>query len=227
MKRTMLWLTSLMFLFLALQGQDYVFGRDRSRYYTMIESQVKDTLFLEFLRSRGAKLETDSNGLLRIYVHGTPETVPLVIKFLNIMKMRMELIVGNVVNARNSWPAGVAPYRKKDILIDKNGNASVVSDNAPPVKRYVPDHPHADADGYVLFPNINVAEEIVNIHDTLREYYLAEALLERCLPDNYVPDSSIQMMRWNAAYFNDTAEYRDRLDRIERKFDALKLPGKE
>jgi flagellar basal-body rod protein FlgC len=224
MNRPSLWLAALLFLFAAYQRQEYVHGGERAKYYTMLEGQVKDTAFVKFLRDRGVKVETDANGLLRIYMQGTPETIPAVVKFLGHMKTRMQVIQDNLVNSNTTRDAKgeVNPYRRKDILIDKDGNASVVTDKAPPSKRYLPGHPDADADGYVSFPNVNVLEEIANLYVALREYYLAEGLLERCMPGNYVPDYSIQMVRRNAEHFWEVVDNRDRLDRIERKLDALK-----
>lgn len=180
---------------------------------------------MKFLRDRGAKLETDANGLLRIYVQETPETIPAVVKFLGLMKTRMRVNLENLMNVNTTRDAKgkVNPYRRKEFLIDKDGNASVVSDEASPIIRYIPGHPHADEEGYVSFPNVSVSEEIVELDDALREYNLAEALLERCLPGNYVPDYSIQMVRWFAEHFIwEIEENRDQLDRIERKLDALK-----
>jgi flagellar basal-body rod protein FlgC len=224
MNRPSLWLAALSFLFAACQGQEYVHGSERAKYYTMVEGQVKDTAFMKFLRDRGVKLETDTNGLLRIYVHGTPESIPAVVKFLGLMKTRMTVSLDNLVNVNTAGLANgkVGPYRRKGVLIDKDGNASIVSDETSPRRRYIPDHPNADNDGYVSFPNVNVAMEIAELYDALREYNLAESLLERCLPGNYIPDYSIQMARWIAADFREIEENRDRLDRIERKLDALK-----
>ncbi|MGD0309416.1 MAG: hypothetical protein ABSC02_09015 [Acidobacteriota bacterium] len=225
MKRPSLWLTAFWFLFAACQGQEYVHGDERAKYYTMLEGQVKDSAFVKFLRDRGAKLETDANGLLRIYVQGTPETIPAVVQFLGLMKTRMRVNLENLVNVNTTRDAKgkVNPYRRKGFLIDKDGNASVVSDETSPIIRYIPGHPDADEEGYVSFPNVSVSEEIVELDDALREYNLAEGLLERCLPGNYVPDYSIQMVRWNAEHFiREIEENRDRLDRIERKLDALK-----
>ncbi len=105
MKRPSLWLAALPFLFAVCQGQEYVHGGERAKYYTMLEGQVKDTAFVKFLRDRGAKLETDANGLLRIYVHGTPETIPTVVKFLGLMKTRMGVIVDNLVHANTTRDA--------------------------------------------------------------------------------------------------------------------------
>jgi flagellar basal-body rod protein FlgC len=169
-------------------------------------------------------LETDANGLLRIYVQGTPETIPAVVKFLGLMKTRMEVNLENLINVNTTRAAKGKgnPYRRKVFLIDKNGNASIVTDETSPIIRYIPGHPDADEQGYVSFPNVSVSEEIVNLYDALGEYNLAEGLLERRLPGNYVPDYSIQMVRWYAEHSMEIEENRDRLDRIERKLDALK-----
>jgi flagellar basal-body rod protein FlgC len=46
----------------------------------------------------------------------------------------------------------------------------VVTDTREPIKRYEPNHPHADKDGYVLYPDINPAEEMINILSATRSY---------------------------------------------------------
>ena len=227
MKRPSLWLAALAFLFAACPWKEYAFGGEGAKYCTMFEDQVKDTALVKFLRDRGVKLETDANGLLRIYVHGSPETIPAVVKFLGFIKKRMEVIVTNLANVNTTRDAEGKPYRRKDILIDKDGNASIINDETPPNKRYDPGHPDADKEGYVSFPNINVMEETAGLFATSREYYLAERLLERCLPGNFVPDlvqisDSIQMVRWDAKHFREIEENRVRFDRIEQKLDALK-----
>ncbi len=224
MKRTSLWLAALPFLFAACQGQEYVHGCEKE-YYTMLEFQVKDTAFVKFLRDRGTKLETDANGLLRIYMHGTPETIPAVVKFLGLMKTRMGVIAENLFNANTTRDAKgkVNPYRRKIFSIDRDGNASVVNDEmTPSIIRYIPGHPHADGNGYVSFPNVSLGMEIVDLDDALREYNLAEDLLERCLPGNYIRDHSVQILRGHAEHLREFEENRDRFDRIERKLDALK-----
>jgi hypothetical protein len=98
MNRPSLWLSALSFLFAAFQGQGSVYGGERAKYCTMLEDQVKDTAFVKFLRDRGTKMETDANGLLRIYVRGTPEIIPAVVKFLGLMKTRMGVIAENLAN---------------------------------------------------------------------------------------------------------------------------------
>jgi len=46
----------------------------------------------------------------------------------------------------------------------------VVADLSDPVRRYEPGHPHADKDGYVLYPNVNPIQEMVNVMSTTRSY---------------------------------------------------------
>jgi flagellar basal-body rod protein FlgC len=227
MNRPALWLAALSFLFATCQGQEYVHGNERAKYYTMLEAQVKDSMLVKFLRDRGVKMETDANGLLRIYVHGSPKTIPAIVKFLSLMKQRGEVITGNLANVDTTRDAKGNPYRRKDLWIDKDGSASVVNDETFPRKMYIPGHPHADKDGYVSFPNINPFFEIINLYETQREYYLAESLLQRCLPGNHVPDVMnipyvIQGFMKNVEHSSEMKEIRDRLDRIERKLDALK-----
>jgi hypothetical protein len=93
----------------------------------------------------------------------------------------------------------------------------VVNDETSPKKRYIPQHPAADEEGNVSFPNVDMLIEIIESTETQREYYLAEGLLERCLPGNYVPAYPNQTVRWNVEHFSEIEENRDRLDRIERK----------
>ena len=50
--------------------------------------------------------------------------------------------------------------------------AQVVDDTTPPVRRYEPGHPDADADGYVAYPAINPVQEMVDLMGSTRAYQL-------------------------------------------------------
>jgi hypothetical protein len=72
MKRTSLWLAASLFLFVACPGLEYVHGSERAKYVTMLESQVKDSQFVTFLRKRPEKaliFLTAPNFLKRITMH--------------------------------------------------------------------------------------------------------------------------------------------------------------
>ena len=43
-------------------------------------------------------------------------------------------------------------------------------DQRDPEKRYLPGHPDADKDGYVAFPRINPAEDMVDLVDASRNF---------------------------------------------------------
>lgn len=46
----------------------------------------------------------------------------------------------------------------------------VVESNAPLKHQYNPDHPMADENGYVYYPNVNVIEEMANMMSASRSY---------------------------------------------------------
>jgi flagellar basal-body rod protein FlgC len=56
--------------------------------------------------------------------------------------------------------------------------AQVVEDTAPPLKRYDPGHPDADADGYVAYPDINPLTEMVDLMGATRAYGLNSSAVQ-------------------------------------------------
>ena len=46
----------------------------------------------------------------------------------------------------------------------------IVESNAPVQQRYQPDHPQADANGYIYQPNVNLVEEMANMISASRSY---------------------------------------------------------
>ena len=60
---------------------------------------------------------------------------------------------------RSSWNAG----QGVQVL-------GVVESNAPYQMRYEPNHPSADENGYVKYPNVNVVEEMTNMISASRSF---------------------------------------------------------
>lgn len=107
---------------------------------------------------------------------------------LTAQRKRMEVTVSNLANANTSQPAGVEPYRRKDVVFSAAAPmqtpfgdvlesaiqgveiTAVVPDGRDPVKRYEPGHPHADKDGYVTYSNVNAMEEMMNVLSATRSY---------------------------------------------------------
>lgn len=110
---------------------------------------------------------------------------------MEVQRRRIEVLTSNLVNSNTTQAAGTEPYRRKDVVFATDAPESenfknsmdaamnevqgvriteVVSDPREPVKRYEPNHPHADKDGYVQYPNIDPMEEMVNILSATRSY---------------------------------------------------------
>jgi flagellar basal-body rod protein FlgC len=56
--------------------------------------------------------------------------------------------------------------------------AAVVQDPSPPLRRYDPGHPDADANGYVAYPDINPLTEMVDLMGATRAYGLNGAAVQ-------------------------------------------------
>ena len=56
--------------------------------------------------------------------------------------------------------------------------AAVIADMAPPLKRFDPGHPDADAEGYVAYPDINPLTEMVDLMGATRAYGLNSSAVQ-------------------------------------------------
>jgi flagellar basal-body rod protein FlgC len=68
----------------------------------------------------------------------------------------------------------------------------IIADTSEPIKRYESNHPHADKDDYVLYPNINPIEEMVNILSAIRSY---QANLEARKSTGGMKKSALAMLK--------------------------------
>jgi len=112
---------------------------------------------------------------------------------LGAERIRAEVVAANLANAESTRTAQGGPYQRKQVIFEsraqrfplmlagaRTGEASaggvqvsqVVSDPAPPVLRYEPSHPDADAKGYVAYPNINPVMEMTDLLGAVRSYQL-------------------------------------------------------
>jgi flagellar basal-body rod protein FlgC len=106
-------------------------------------------------------------------------------------RTRAELLVQNMANSETTRTPEGGPYRREDAVFQSapqtspfsavfqtemasgvNGVevAEVVQDSSEPEKRYMPGHPDADADGYVAFPNVQPAEDMVDLLSAQRGF---------------------------------------------------------
>jgi len=106
---------------------------------------------------------------------------------LNAERARIEVAVSNLANIESTRGPDGQPYKRRDVVLQSNpvnsfdsvlGRASatgvkvaaVVEDQAAPRRRYEPSHPDADAEGYVALPNVDPAEEMVDMLSAARAY---------------------------------------------------------
>ena len=101
---------------------------------------------------------------------------------LKAQRVRLDTIAENILNVNTTRNARgeKVPYRRRFAILASGmgGDSSrpgvhvdaIKSDQAPFQKRYEPGHPDADADGYVLYPNIDLSIEYVNALEASRAY---------------------------------------------------------
>jgi flagellar basal-body rod protein FlgC len=102
-------------------------------------------------------------------------------------RMRIEVAVSNLANAESTRGPDGQPYKRRDVVLQTTnvqdfdaslGRASavgvevaaVVEDQSPARRRYEPSHPDADKEGYVTLPNVDPAEEMVDMLSAARAY---------------------------------------------------------
>ena len=108
-------------------------------------------------------------------------------------RVRAEVTAANLANAETTKTVNGGPYQRMNVVFGArpvpftgfNGMmmasladlhsedvrvVGLAPDNTPPVRRFEPGHPDADAQGYVAYPAINPAEEMVNLMGAARAY---------------------------------------------------------
>jgi flagellar basal-body rod protein FlgC len=94
-------------------------------------------------------------------------------------KVRLNVIASNIANSSSTQTPQGGPYRRKDVVFKtymyENDSAGVdipqvVEDQSPFRSVFDPAHPDADKNGFVLYPNINVLTEVVNLMTAQRAY---------------------------------------------------------
>lgn len=94
---------------------------------------------------------------------------------------RLRVVSENIANADSmGTKPGEAPYRRKTITfrnhLDREMGVDKVEvykygyDKSDFKKKYDPGHPAADAEGYVLTPNVNTVMEMVDMREAQRGY---------------------------------------------------------
>jgi len=109
------------------------------------------------------------------------DTIHISSSGLKVQQDRLKVVAQNIANSESVGNReGQAPYRRKTIsfknALDKETGAQMVQtkkvgvDKSDFVKKYEPAHPQADAQGYVLYPNVNSISEMMDMREARRSY---------------------------------------------------------
>lgn len=111
---------------------------------------------------------------------------------MTAQRLRADIIAQNLANVKTTRAANGKTYRRqtvlfqtlekrqefKNILTDFMGKqanggvkvAKIIEDNSPLTTVYEPNHPDADENGYVSYPNVNVVQEMTDLISAHRSY---------------------------------------------------------
>jgi len=99
---------------------------------------------------------------------------------MTAQSQRLNAVASNLANADSATGPDGKAYKAKQVVFsaqDMGGPANagvrvtgVIEDPSPMRRLFEPNHPMADASGYVTMPNVNVVEEMVNMISASRAY---------------------------------------------------------
>ncbi|MBW9090137.1 flagellar basal body rod protein FlgC [Rhizobium wenxiniae] len=116
---------------------------------------------------------------------------------------RLRIVSENIANARTTGDtAGADPYRRKIITfaeeMDRASGFNLVdvkkigTDQGDFVEEYDPDHPAANEQGMVKYPNVNVLIEMADLREANRSY---EANLQSIKQTRDMISSTIDLLK--------------------------------
>jgi len=131
---------------------------------------------------------------------GIRSPIDIAVSGLRAHSARMQVISNNIANASTLRTASGQPYRRKEVILSTlleglNGVQvqRVAEDFTTPFKStYDPGHPQADANGYVLMPNVDLPTEMMNLISASRTYQANTAVLKRY---QEMIDATLQLLR--------------------------------
>lgn len=121
---------------------------------------------------------------------------------MNAQSVRLNTVASNLANAQSAASSVDQVYRARRPVfaaiqqsainemagwdINSKGDQQgagvevlgVVESEAPLDKRYEPGHPLADKDGYVMYPNVNVVEEMTDMISASRSFQINVEMLQ-------------------------------------------------
>ena len=110
---------------------------------------------------------------------------------MTAQRTRMDVISQNIANVNTTRDENGDVYKRQTVVFQENSNMSfdtilsnklspykangvkitaIVEDNSEGIMAYDPNHPDADENGYVTYPNVNTVTEMTTLIDASRSY---------------------------------------------------------
>ena len=99
---------------------------------------------------------------------------------LTAERLRLDVISSNVANARTTRTEDGGPYKRKIAVFEENYDeklgmlgikaTEIIDDKTPVKKLYESNHPDADEEGYVEYPNVDLLVEMSDLIVASRAY---------------------------------------------------------
>jgi flagellar basal-body rod protein FlgC len=109
---------------------------------------------------------------------------------MKVQRVRLQLTASNIANASTTETPEGGAYRRRQLIVTTRDldrpsfdtlfagavqpqgvrPAEIQLDPSPLPMKYEPDHPHANEQGYVAYPNVNPAIEMVDLIGASRHY---------------------------------------------------------
>lgn len=110
---------------------------------------------------------------------------------MTAQRTRMDIISQNIANVNTTRDENGKVYKRQTVVFQENSNVTfdnilsnklesyqahgvkiskIVEDPSEGIMAYDPNHPDADENGYVTYPNVNTVTEMTNLIDATRSY---------------------------------------------------------
>ncbi|MDL9977879.1 flagellar basal body rod protein FlgC [Microbacterium sp. ASV49] len=104
---------------------------------------------------------------------------------LNVHRKWLDALSDNIANVNTATPPGQAAFREKYVVVAEGTQSpgvyvsGVVESQAQGKLVYEPDHPYADANGYVQYPNVDLGDQMSMLILAQRGYQANAAVVDR------------------------------------------------
>ena len=140
-------------------------------------------------------------------LHSILSSTDITASGLSAERMRMDVVANNIANAYSTRSPNGGPYRRQQVLFsevvaNQIGKTTeglsgvtvtgVAGDQSEFPSVYNPGHPDADANGFVMMPNVSLPNEMVDLLTASRGY---EANLKSLEAFRRMTEQALELLR--------------------------------